>query len=74
MWNTKEMSPQDAALTGVYLTYTFDLEFSRSNCMLGMGGVIVMEWKGWESIGYPDVKHNHYMTSEQKILLGIGVT
>ena len=43
MWNTKEMSQQDAALTGVSLTYAFDLEFSRSNCILRMGGAIVME-------------------------------
>ena len=39
------------------LTLTFDLEFSRSNCISGMGGPIVMEWKGRESIGCPDVKH-----------------
>ena len=38
-------------------TFDFDLEFSRSNCILGMGGPIVMEWKGRESIGCPDVKH-----------------
>ena len=39
------------------LTLTFDLEFSWSNCILGMGGPFVMEWKGLESIGCPDVKH-----------------
>ena len=56
------------------LTLTFDLEFSRSNCILGMGGLIVMEWKGWESIACPDVKHNHYVTPRQRILLPNGVT
>ena len=39
------------------LTLNFDLEFSRSNCISGMGGPIVMEWKGRESTGCPDVKH-----------------
>ena len=39
-----------------------------------MGDPIVMEWKGRESIGCPDVKHNHYVTSKQRILLGTGVT
>ena len=38
------------------LTSTFDLEFSRSNCISGMGGPIVMERKGRESIGCPEVK------------------
>ena len=57
MWNTKEMSQLDAALTGVPLTLTFDLEFLQSNCISGMGGPIVMERKGQESIGCPDVKH-----------------
>ena len=38
-----------------------------------MGGPIVMERKGSESIGYPDVKDNHHMTSRQKKLLGNGV-
>ena len=66
MWNTTEMSQQDAALTGVLLTFAFDLEFSRSNCISGMGGPIVMEWKGWESIGCLDV------TSRQMKLLGTG--
>ena len=28
-----------------------------SNCISGIGGPIVMEWKGRESIGCPDVKH-----------------
>ena len=56
MWSTKEMSRQDIALTGIHLTFTFDLEFSRSNCISGMGGPIVMEWKGQELIGCPDVK------------------
>ena len=57
MWNKKEISQLDATLTRVPLTLTFDLEFSRSNYILGMGGPIVMEWKGWESIGCADVKH-----------------
>ena len=74
MWNTKEMSHIGTALTGVYLTFTFDLEFSGSNCISGVGGPIVMERKERESIRYPDVKHNHYVTSRQMILLGIGVT
>ena len=74
MWNTKEMSQLDAALTGVPLTLTLDLEFSRSNCILGVGGTIVMEQKGWESIGCSDVKHNHYVTLRQRILFGTGVT
>ena len=52
--------------------FDFDLEFSRSNCISGMGGPIVMEWK--ESIRCPDVKHNHYVTSRQRLLLGTGVT
>ena len=51
------MSQLDATLTRVPLTLTFDLEFSRSNFISGMGGPIVMEWKGRESIGCPDVKH-----------------
>ena len=38
-----------------------------------MGGLIVMERKGRESIEYPDVKHNQYVTSRQKILLVTGV-
>ena len=43
--------------TGCYADWgTFDLEFSRSNCISGMGGPIVMERKGRESIGCPDVK------------------
>ena len=48
MWNTKEMSQQDAALTGVVVTFAFDFQFSRSDCISGMGGLIIMEWKGWE--------------------------
>ena len=74
MWKTKEMSQQDAALTGVLLTFTFDLEFSRSNCILEMGGPIVMERKGRVSIGCPDVKYNHFVTSRLRILLGTRVT
>ena len=74
MWNKKEMSQLDAKLTGVPLTLTFDLEFWRSNCISGMGGPIVMERKGRESIGCPDLTHNHYVTSRQMILLGAGLT
>ena len=77
MWKTKEMSQLDAAQTGVPLTFKFDLEFSRSNCiseMGGLGGQIVMERQGQESKGCPDVKHNHYVTLRQRILLGTGVT
>ena len=64
------MSQLDASLTGVSLTLTFDLEFSRSNCISGMGGPIVMGRNGRASIGYPDVKHNHYVSLRQRILLG----
>ena len=70
MWNTKEMSQMDTALTGVPLTLTFDLEVSTSNCISGMGGPIVMERKGWESKGCRDVKDNHYVSSRQRKLLG----
>ena len=68
------MSQLDATLTRVplTLTLTFDLENSRSNCMSGMGGSIVMERKGQESLGCPDVKHNHYVTPRQSILLPTG--
>ena len=76
MWNKKEMSQLDAMLARVPLTLTFDLdlEFLWSNCISGMGGLIVMERKGWESIGCPDVKDNHYVTSRQRKLLGTRVT
>ena len=74
MWNTKEMRRLDAALTGVPLALNCDLEFSRSNCNSGMGGPIVMERKRLESIGSPELKHNHYMTSRQMLLLGTGDT
>ena len=47
---------------------------SRSNCISRMGGLIAMERKGQETIGWPDVKHSHYLTSRQRILLGTGVT
>ena len=82
MWNKKEMSQLDAMLTRVplTLTLTFDLEFqgqivSRESAA-GMGGRIVMEWKGRESIAHacPDVKHNHFVTLRRRILLGTGVT
>ena len=58
MWNNKQMTQLDAMLTWVPLTLTFDLEFSRSNCISGMGGpivIIVMEWKGRELIECPIV-------------------
>ena len=74
MWNTKEMSQQDAVLIGVLSTFTFDLKFSRSNSISGMGGPIVMELKQRESVGCPDVKDNHYVTLRQRLLLGTGVT
>ena len=74
IWNTKEMSQLDAALTLLPLTLTFDLEFSRSNYISGIGGPIVMEWKGQESLECLDMKHNHYVTSEQRIVLGTVVT
>ena len=72
MWNKKEMSQLDDTLTRVPLTLTFDLENSRSNYILGMGGSIVMERKGQESLGCSDVKHNHYVTPRQRILLLTG--
>ena len=46
MWNKKEMSQLDATLIRVPLILTFDLEFSRSNCISRFGGPIVMERKG----------------------------
>ena len=51
------MSQLDTTMTKVALTLTFDLELSRSNCISGMGGPIVMERKEEESIGCPDMKH-----------------
>ena len=61
MWNKKELSQLDCMLTRgpltLTLTLTFDLEFSKSNCILGMGGPIVIKLKRRESIGCPDVKH-----------------
>ena len=74
MWNKKEMSQLDATLTRVPLTLTFGLEFLRSNCISGMGGPIVMEQRGREWIGCPDVKDNLYVTSKQRILLGTGIS
>ena len=55
------------------LTLTFDLENSRSNCISAMGGSIVMERKGQESLGCPDVKHTHYVTLRQRALLPTGL-
>ena len=57
MWNKKEINELDAMLTRLPLTLTFDLDFLRLNCILEMGGSIVMGRKGRESIGCPDVKH-----------------
>ena len=37
-----------------------------------MGGPIVIEWKGHESIGCHDVEHSHCVTSRQRMLLGTG--
>ena len=70
MCNQIKMVQLDAMLTRVPLTLTFDLEVSKSNCVSGMGGRIVVEQKRQESIGCPDVKHNHCVTSRQRILLG----
>ena len=67
-WNFKKMGQLDAVLTGLPLTMTFDLECWRSGCIPGKGGPIVMERKGLESIEWSDVKHNHYVTSRQRIL------
>ena len=39
------------------LTLTIYLEFSKSNRISGMGGTILIQRKGRESIGRPDVKH-----------------
>ena len=72
MWNVKGMSQLDAALTGVPLTLTFDLELWRSICISEIGGPIVMEQKGREPIWCPDVKHDYYVTSRQRMLLGTG--
>ena len=76
MWNKKEMGQLDAMQTRVplTLTLTFDLEFSRSNCISGTEDPIVMEQEGRESMGCPDVKLDHYVTSRQRILLGTGLT
>ena len=73
MPNKKVMSQLDDTLAWVPLTLTFDFEFSWSNCISGMGGPIVVERKGRESIGCLGVKHNHYATSRQRKLLGAGV-
>ena len=67
----KEMSQLDATLTRVPLTLTFDLENSRSNCISGMGGLIVMERKQQESLGCPDVKQP-LCDPRQRILLLTG--
>ena len=55
-WNKNEMSQLAATPTRLPLTLTFDLEFSRSNCISGMGRRIVMERKERVSIGCPDMK------------------
>ena len=68
-----EMSQLDATLTRVPLTLSFDFEFSRSNCISGMGGLIVMEQKRRESIGCPDGKHKE-MSQLDAALTGIPLT
>ena len=73
--NSTKMSQLDAERTGIRLTFTtFKLEFAWSNCIWGMGDPIVMERKGRQLIGCPDVKHNHYVTLKQRILLGTRVS
>ena len=47
----------DTMLTRVPLTLTFDLDFWPLTCISEIGLPIVMERKGRESIGCPDVKH-----------------
>ena len=39
-----------------------------------MGGLIAIKLKGQETIECPYVKHSHYVTSRQRIVLGTGVT
>ena len=39
-----------------------------------MGGLIVMERKGQESLGCPAVKHNHYVTPDAEDIVTDGVT
>ena len=60
MWNKKEMSQLDATMTRIPLTLSFDLDIWPwilwPNCISWMGGPIVMERKGRESMGCPDVK------------------
>ena len=61
MWNKKEMGQLDATLTVYILPWplilTFDLEFSKSNHIFGVGGPIVMERNVRGQIGCPDMKH-----------------
>ena len=40
-----------------WLEYLWPWPLTLNLCMLGMGGPIVIEQKGWELIGCPDVKH-----------------
>ena len=70
MWHKREMSQLDAALTDVPLNFTFDLEFSRLNCISGMGGLSDMEQKEQKSIGY----NTSCVTSGRRVLLGAGAT
>ena len=42
---------------GYLWPWPLSFEFSRSNCISGMGGPIVMERRGRELIGCPYVKH-----------------
>ena len=61
MWNKKEMSQLDATLTKVPLTLTFALDIwpwiFKVKLYFGNGRPIVMERKGRETIGCPNVKH-----------------
>ena len=68
---TKEMSQLDAVLTGVPLALNFDLEFSRSNCILGMRSPIVMEWKGQDRMPWYETQQLCDFEAE-RILLGTG--
>ena len=60
MWNKKEMSHLNATLIKVPVTSTSNLELwpwiFKVKLYLGNGSPIVMERKGRESIGCPDVK------------------
>ena len=67
MWYTAEMRQLHAVLTGYLWLWIFKVKL-----YFGIGGPIVKEWKGQESIACPDVKHNHCVTPRQRILLPTG--